>query len=423
MCIRDRFRNSGLDISALYRNVLQSEAFWHPDNRGAIVKSPVDIISGTARTLEFPITRWRKMPQWQEMIGMNLFAPPNVSGWNEGAAFITSGHLLNRFKVSRQMVLNPKVKVVQSKSDMSMALTGMQNVNSTNDDSSLISVQDQSGGRMIRYDDVVTQSSNSHHPTDIAMLRASAVHVQWGFVNEKTSKHIIDFVLDHLDTNEKYFHNVRFRIEKKQNNAMTLQLDSFSCWPDCIDPWPECSWVDENFTSSKNITLPWMAAKDPRWSSSHNHKCQFESLADNEKRLVSSLWAALPDLFTQVKQTNRVQSKPEHWLPIINFLEQAYQDANIQIADTAYAQYVESLSISLQHSIPEGARRPLPTPVPNITDIESLVLTLSSEDLQLHELLLPQIYGENVPDLPVNDTNRPYQYLNLLLEHPLFQLK
>ncbi len=97
--VSDVFRTSGFEIASLYRAMLESDAFWHERYRGALIKSPVDIITGTARSLEYPKKQWRKFAGWQRTLGMDLFAPPNVSGWNEGGAFITPGHLLNRYKL------------------------------------------------------------------------------------------------------------------------------------------------------------------------------------------------------------------------------------------------------------------------------------------------------------------------------------
>ncbi len=94
--LSERFRQSGLVIGTLYRDMLESEAFWNTANRGMLIKSPIDLLVGTARTLEYPKHQWRSMSRWQAAMGMELFAPPNVAGWKEGAAFVTPGRLLTR---------------------------------------------------------------------------------------------------------------------------------------------------------------------------------------------------------------------------------------------------------------------------------------------------------------------------------------
>ena len=48
------FRDSGHDLGALHRATLESEAFWSETHRAGLVKSPVDLAVGLARTLEYP---------------------------------------------------------------------------------------------------------------------------------------------------------------------------------------------------------------------------------------------------------------------------------------------------------------------------------------------------------------------------------
>ena len=91
------FVDSGYEIAALYRYTLESDAFWDVKYRGAIIKSPIDLIAGLARTLEFPKQQWRNFATWHAELGLDLFAPRNVSGWKEGKAFVTPGKLLSRY--------------------------------------------------------------------------------------------------------------------------------------------------------------------------------------------------------------------------------------------------------------------------------------------------------------------------------------
>ena len=91
------FRASGHRLDALYRQTLESENFWHADNRGAIIKSPATLLIGTARTLDTPKRISHRLPRLMKLAGQDLLAPPNVSGWKEGSAWITPGRLLNRY--------------------------------------------------------------------------------------------------------------------------------------------------------------------------------------------------------------------------------------------------------------------------------------------------------------------------------------
>jgi uncharacterized protein (DUF1800 family) len=94
--IAERFRASGYDIKVALRGLLLDPAFWAPDNRGTLVKSPVELVVGTLHTLELaPPT---SVPYALAAAGMsqNLFAPPNVKGWPGGERWINSTTLLAR---------------------------------------------------------------------------------------------------------------------------------------------------------------------------------------------------------------------------------------------------------------------------------------------------------------------------------------
>ena len=119
--VSKKFRQSKYKIPVLYRAVLESDEFWSFSNRGAIVKSPVDLIMGTARSLEYPKYQWPRIASWQTALGMELFAPPNVAGWQEGGSYVTPGRLLNRFNMVKQLVQPSFASNIEvSNTDMSM---------------------------------------------------------------------------------------------------------------------------------------------------------------------------------------------------------------------------------------------------------------------------------------------------------------
>src|SRR3546814_4779214 len=64
--------------------LLASEAFWAPENRGRLVKSPVDLIVGTLRLFALPVENARDLAWLSRRLGQDLFDPPDVSGWPGG---------------------------------------------------------------------------------------------------------------------------------------------------------------------------------------------------------------------------------------------------------------------------------------------------------------------------------------------------
>jgi uncharacterized protein (DUF1800 family) len=90
------FRDSRYDIRALLRALLTSDAFYAPQHRGTLVKSPVDLVAGTLRQFQFTTGDVAPFALVLAQLGQNLFAPPNVKGWPGGEAWINSTTLLAR---------------------------------------------------------------------------------------------------------------------------------------------------------------------------------------------------------------------------------------------------------------------------------------------------------------------------------------
>jgi uncharacterized protein (DUF1800 family) len=89
-------RDARYEIKPLMRAVLTSDAFWARENRGTLVKSPVDLVAGTLRTFGIHPADLRPAVFACAALGQNLFAPPNVKGWPGGVAWIDSATLLAR---------------------------------------------------------------------------------------------------------------------------------------------------------------------------------------------------------------------------------------------------------------------------------------------------------------------------------------
>ena len=84
------------EIRPLVRAILLSDAFWAPQNRGNLVKSPVELVVGSVHQLN--IHQFDPLPFAiaSRQMGQDLFAPPNVKGWPGGNAWINSTTLLAR---------------------------------------------------------------------------------------------------------------------------------------------------------------------------------------------------------------------------------------------------------------------------------------------------------------------------------------
>ncbi len=90
------FRDNRYNIKVALRALLTADAFYAPENRAVLVKSPIDLIVGTLR--QFRIETGEMLPFLfvARQLGQDLFAPPNVKGWPGGEAWINSATLLQR---------------------------------------------------------------------------------------------------------------------------------------------------------------------------------------------------------------------------------------------------------------------------------------------------------------------------------------
>ena len=102
--LAEEFRKSGNDFKPLLKTMFRSEEFYADSVVRNQVKSPVQWLVGSVRVLErelpppfvcFALTR---------NLGQDLFAPPNVKGWDGGLSWITTNNLLARYNEAALLV-------------------------------------------------------------------------------------------------------------------------------------------------------------------------------------------------------------------------------------------------------------------------------------------------------------------------------
>ncbi len=90
------FRDSRYEVKPLVRALLLSHTFWAKENRGSLIRSPVELVVGTMRTFDIRPPSLRPAAFASALLGQNLLAPPNVKGWPGGEEWINSTTLLGR---------------------------------------------------------------------------------------------------------------------------------------------------------------------------------------------------------------------------------------------------------------------------------------------------------------------------------------
>ncbi len=99
------FRSNGNNFKPFLRAMFRCEEFYSHSVIRTQVKSPVQWLVGSVRTLERDLPAPLVSSQLLRNLGQELFMPPNVKGWDGGLSWITTNNLLNRYNEAAMLVL------------------------------------------------------------------------------------------------------------------------------------------------------------------------------------------------------------------------------------------------------------------------------------------------------------------------------
>jgi uncharacterized protein (DUF1800 family) len=100
----DIFRKSNNTFKPVLRAMFLSEEFYAPSIVRNEVKSPVQWLVGSVRVLERELPPPMVCFTLTRNLGQDLFAPPNVKGWDGGLSWITTNNLLARYNEAATLV-------------------------------------------------------------------------------------------------------------------------------------------------------------------------------------------------------------------------------------------------------------------------------------------------------------------------------
>ena len=100
--LMSKFRASNFSIPKLFEATISLKSFWSEESRLNIVKSPLELIYGTARTLGYVgrkmnYNRW--MLTFATELGQDLFNPPNIAGFPGGTAWVAGQMMEKRIEL------------------------------------------------------------------------------------------------------------------------------------------------------------------------------------------------------------------------------------------------------------------------------------------------------------------------------------
>jgi uncharacterized protein (DUF1800 family) len=104
-----QLRASDLRLAPVIETLLTSRYFFSDEAIGRKIRSPVELGIGLLRALEGTSSTQKLAAELGEL-GQKLFFPPNVKGWDGGAAWINSAALLGRANFVKRLVEDPVTK-------------------------------------------------------------------------------------------------------------------------------------------------------------------------------------------------------------------------------------------------------------------------------------------------------------------------
>lgn len=98
-------RDNHYELARLLRTIFLSRDFYSPPAWGTHIKSPVELVVSTYRTLG--LSEVPGVPDFNQVtgsLGQHLFHPPTVAGWAQGRSWVTPGLLLERGNFARDVL-------------------------------------------------------------------------------------------------------------------------------------------------------------------------------------------------------------------------------------------------------------------------------------------------------------------------------
>jgi uncharacterized protein (DUF1800 family) len=108
--LASELRNGHYELRPFLKTLFLSAEFYSSQARNSQIKSPVQFLVQTLRTMPIPLPDRNVIEFAFRQMGQVPFFPPNVKGWDGGKSWINTATLTFRYKLARQLVegMNPK---------------------------------------------------------------------------------------------------------------------------------------------------------------------------------------------------------------------------------------------------------------------------------------------------------------------------
>ncbi|MDX2171788.1 MAG: DUF1800 domain-containing protein [Bacteroidota bacterium] len=115
--LADFYYQNQYNTGALVKKIFTSSWFFDAENMGCNIKSPIDYLVGLSRQFSITYSNTKLLFRLQNVLGMQLFFPPNVAGWPGGKSFIDSTTLLMRMRLPSALLNNGMLDVEEKVDD------------------------------------------------------------------------------------------------------------------------------------------------------------------------------------------------------------------------------------------------------------------------------------------------------------------
>lgn len=115
--LADFYYQNQYNTGSLLKKIFTSSWFFDPENMGCNIKSPIEYLVGLSRQFSINYSNYKLLFKLQNVLGMQLFFPPNVAGWPGGKSFIDSSTLLMRLRLPSAILNNGMLDVEEKVDD------------------------------------------------------------------------------------------------------------------------------------------------------------------------------------------------------------------------------------------------------------------------------------------------------------------
>jgi uncharacterized protein (DUF1800 family) len=109
--LAQRIRFHDFAMTPILRELFGSQLFFSTEARGAIIKSPIELVLGAHRSLESHPNLSTAIPLLAGL-GQDIFEPPTVKGWDGGRLWISSTSMLQRANFAGELATGSRLGAI-----------------------------------------------------------------------------------------------------------------------------------------------------------------------------------------------------------------------------------------------------------------------------------------------------------------------